>query len=207
MGSGFHPALDPPRRGEVSVFYRAEGSARRMHCRWSRQSLPTAGFSACWLERYPGAVQLQQVVRCTVQLPRRGHLVQPPQQKLSQPSSVFDLPEHRLHRLFSLAVPFSILGLRQPVAHPLGNGGILCRTSRAGGERAKLGRRQRHCHPWGEARPSVVRSARAASSLLALTRTHPSTSTSCASARVGQGKRIGECKCAGQAATSSRSAA
>src|SRR5271157_2797579 len=45
----------------------------------------------------PGAEQLEQIVGETYQFPFRSHLLQSAQQEPSEPTPLFDLPEHRFH--------------------------------------------------------------------------------------------------------------
>jgi hypothetical protein len=51
------------------------------------------------LQGSPGAEQLEQIVGETYQFPFRPHLLQSAQQEPSEPTPLFDLPEHRFQVL------------------------------------------------------------------------------------------------------------
>lgn len=48
--------------------------------------------------------ELEQVVSCADELPLPLHLLQSPQQELPEATGLFELPEHRLHRLHPLGI-------------------------------------------------------------------------------------------------------
>ncbi len=67
----------------------------------------------------PASPHFQEIVPQADQSPFRFDLLQSPEEKLSETSGLFDLPEDRFHALFSLGVNLlSPFGLKLP-AHPV----------------------------------------------------------------------------------------